>query len=119
MQDIEYDSRRVIKPVVRGEMGPDALYGIVFVVRKQEIQQNGFGALGSQYALLAQQTFTDTGQLAIPVLDNQSEEITVITGYASSAPSYMVLDDVRLSTYAEQTYLTQTLLDMAAQTIRR
>lgn len=108
MQDIEYDSRRVIKPVVRGEMGPDALYGIVFVVRKQEIQQNGFGALGSQYALLAQQTFTDTGQLAIPVLDNQSEEITVITGYASSAPSYMVLDDVRLSTYAEQTYLTQT-----------
>ncbi|HNF49787.1 MAG TPA: hypothetical protein PLF48_10430, partial [Chitinophagales bacterium] len=89
-------------------MGPDALYGIVFVVRKQEIQQNGFGALGSQYALLAQQTFTDTGQLAIPVLDNLSEEITVITGYASNAPSYMVLDDVRLSTYAEQTYLTQT-----------
>ncbi len=90
------------------EMGPDALYGIVFVVRKQEIQQNGFGALGSQYALLAQQTFTDTGQLAITVFDNQSEELIVITGYASNAPSYMVLDDVSLSTYAEQTYLTQT-----------
>lgn len=90
------------------ELGPDNQYGAIYVFRTQEIQSNGFRVFGSQYAQLGQLTFNDTGTYTLPLSDQPSEDLTVLIGYASASPSYMVIDDISLSTCTAQDYLTQT-----------
>ncbi len=97
------------------EFGPSEEQAIVFsILNKEAVDQYSFSAFDMESGMLSQNIYTDTGAYTFSFTSPTEQDVILYIGHVSVSEGYAVIDDVQLSTYAEQQMLTETFDDSIA-----